>query len=219
MTAETACRCHLARQNVYERLCNHCSFNSALATIIHPINQFASSLQNILESFKETSIAENIRMSRLLPPRFLLPSRHFFTSTTRRTAFATGPAPPRLPPKEQEEFERLQKTSTGAFSTPKPVVNQAASEPVPARVRPQINQSPASEPAKDDAETIINPRVAATGKGEELHPDIRRGAKPEFEGDVNPKTGEVGGPKNEPLRWGSTGDRGDWSYNGRVTDF
>jgi hypothetical protein len=61
--------------------------------------------------------------------------------------------------------------------------------------------------------------VAATGKGEELHPDIRRGAQPEFEGDVNPKTGEVGGPKNEPLRWGSTGERGDWSYNGRVTDF
>ena len=36
---------------------------------------------------------------------------------------------------------------------------------------------------------------------------------------VNPVTGEVGGPKNEPLRWGSTGERGDWSYNGRVTDF
>jgi hypothetical protein len=45
---------------------------------------------------------------------------------------------------------------------------------------------------------------------------IRKGAPPEFEGDRNPKTGEVGGPKNEPLRWG--GD-GDWSYNGRVTDF
>jgi hypothetical protein len=58
--------------------------------------------------------------------------------------------------------------------------------------------------------------VEATGEGEELHPNLRRGAPPEFEGDVNPKTGEVGGPKNEPLRWGH---RGDWSYNGRVTDF
>lgn len=48
---------------------------------------------------------------------------------------------------------------------------------------------------------------------EVLHPDIRRGAPPEFEGDVNPKTGEVGGPKNDPLR------HGDYSYNGRVTDF
>jgi hypothetical protein len=129
-----------------------------------------------------------------------------------------GPAPPRLPPKEQEEFERLQKTSTGAFSTPKPVVNQAVFEPA-SRATPQINQIPASEPAQADIEKEINARVAATGKGEELHPDIRLGAKPEFEGNVNPKTGEIGGPKNEPLRWGSTGDRGDWSYNGRVTDF
>lgn len=39
------------------------------------------------------------------------------------------------------------------------------------------------------------------GKGEELHPDLRGGLKPEFEGEKNPKTGEVGGPKNEPLRW------------------
>jgi len=65
----------------------------------------------------------------------------------------------------------------------------------------------------------LDPRVKADGKGEELHPNVRRGAKPEFEGDTNPKTGEVGGPKNEPLRWGSDDRRGDWSYNGRVTDF
>lgn len=50
-------------------------------------------------------------------------------------------------------------------------------------------------------------------EGELVHPDIRRGAPPEFEGDVNPKTGEVGGPKNDPLR------HGDYSFNGRVTDF
>ncbi|KUJ13512.1 DUF1674-domain-containing protein [Mollisia scopiformis] len=161
-------------------------------------------------------------MSRLLPRRFLLPSRRLFTHSTRRTAFATGPAPPRLPPKEQEEFERLQKSSTGAFSTPKAAgtTSPSAESFSPPRTRPQINQSPASTPEKATTEAAeINARVAASGKGEELHPDIRRGAAPEFEGDVNPKTGEVGGPKNEPLRWGSTGERGDWSYNGRVTDF
>jgi hypothetical protein len=58
--------------------------------------------------------------------------------------------------------------------------------------------------------------IEARGKGEELHPNVRRGAEPEFEGDVNPKTGEVGGPRNEPLRWGAAGE---WSYNGRTTDF
>ncbi len=50
-------------------------------------------------------------------------------------------------------------------------------------------------------------------KGEELHPDARRPLPDEFEGDVNPVTGERGGPKREPLR------HGDWSYGGRATDF
>ena len=148
-------------------------------------------------------------MSRLLLPKFLLPSRRFFSNSSTRPAFATGPAPPRLPPKEQEEFERLQRASTGAFSQPKHIAPESSPRP-----RPQINQSPASK-----TEEALNARVEAKGQGEELHPDIKRGAKPEFEGDVNPKTGEVGGPKNEPLRWGSTGEKGDWSYNGRVTDF
>ena len=70
--------------------------------------------------------------------------------------------------------------------------------------------------SSEEAIPQINVKVKAMGDGEELHPDIRRGAHPEFEGDRNPKTGEVGGPKNEPLRWGG---EVDWSYNGRVTDF
>jgi hypothetical protein len=168
-------------------------------------------------------------MSRLLKSHLLLSSRRLFSTSSVRTAFATGPAPPRLPPKEQEEFERLQRNSTGAFSTPRSsiTVNQGSSSSEASKSRPQINQSPASQseknaslvPAEEVEIAAVNARVQASGKGEELHPDIRRGAKPEFEGDVNPVTGEVGGPKNEPLRWGSTGERGDWSYNGRVTDF
>lgn len=156
-------------------------------------------------------------MSRILPPTFLLPARRYFTQSLRRTAFATGPSPPRLPPKEQEEYERLQRSSTGAFSTPKtqPRTTPLAAAQSPSR--PQINQSPASKDTSTEAQ--LDARVDASGKGEELHPDVRRGAKPEFEGERNPKTGEVGGPKNEPLRWGSDANRGDWSYNGRVTDF
>ncbi|KAL0092227.1 hypothetical protein J3Q64DRAFT_1718154 [Phycomyces blakesleeanus] len=50
-----------------------------------------------------------------------------------------------------------------------------------------------------------------TAEGD-LHDDART-LKPEFTGDVNPKTGEVNGPKNEPLK------HGDWSFGGRVTDF
>ncbi|GAA5873337.1 hypothetical protein JCM3774_005946 [Rhodotorula dairenensis] len=48
---------------------------------------------------------------------------------------------------------------------------------------------------------------------EEMHPDLRRKPKPEFQGDRNPVTGEVGGPKVEPLK------HGDWQYGGRATDF
>lgn len=52
-----------------------------------------------------------------------------------------------------------------------------------------------------------------------VHPDARAPIKAEFDGDINPKTGEEGGPKREPIgRWGEdTG--GDWSFKGRVSDF
>lgn len=159
-----------------------------------------------------------------------LPRRYLSSSSRRRkdenappfSQFG-GPAPPRLPKEEQEIFEALQRQSTGAFSTP--------------RSPPQINQSPDSTSVEaSEAESLTTQRaekmaeqgqkqsfkdefnrvIEARGKGEELHPNVRRGAKPEFDGDVNPKTGEVGGPKNEPLRWGAAGE---WSYNGRTTDF
>lgn len=163
-------------------------------------------------------------MQIVAPNMRLFARRTFATSTSRATSWSPGPSPPRLPKEEQEIFEQLQKDSTGAFSTP--------------RQRPQINQSPHSQTEINDAshqegqvsaqaadpttassdqstEEQLNARVQ-TGDGEELHPNVRRGAAPEFEGDVNPLTKESGGPKNNPLRWGH---EGDWSYNGRVTDF
>ncbi|KAF2732058.1 DUF1674-domain-containing protein [Polyplosphaeria fusca] len=142
-------------------------------------------------------------------------SRHY------SSAFNTGPAPPRLPKEEQEVFEQLQRQSTGAFSTPRatPQINQSpdstpASSATSTDVRAKINQSPDS--AAESGAVVDTQGVTINVEGEEVHPHMRRGAPPEFEGDVNPKTGEVGGPKNEPLRWGESGD---WSYNGRVTDF
>jgi hypothetical protein len=104
-------------------------------------------------------------------------------------------------------------------------INQSPdSSPTPASPaspsRPQINQSPDSAASSSsEGPEVRFENGKAIKRGEEFHPNMRRGAPPEFEGDVNPKTGEVGGPKNEPLRWGSTGKTGDWSYNGRVTDF
>ncbi|KAH0840871.1 hypothetical protein AYO21_06225 [Fonsecaea monophora] len=135
-------------------------------------------------------------------------------STGGQFSFRGMPAPPRLPKEEQDVFEALQRQSTGAFSTPR------------------INQSPdSSSPTEGDAaaatvdgvkdqtkpqENQYTHVIDASGAGEELHPNLVRGAQPEFEGDRNPKTGEIGGPKNEPLRWGPSGE---WTYNGRATDF
>lgn len=71
-------------------------------------------------------------------------------------------------------------------------------------------QTPLAQPTRGGATTAAEVDLS-------LHPDARRPVQPEFEGEVNPTTGEQGGPKQEPVhRWG---DEGDWSFKGRVSDF
>ncbi|KAJ3341936.1 hypothetical protein HDU93_003757 [Gonapodya sp. JEL0774] len=56
--------------------------------------------------------------------------------------------------------------------------------------------------------------AAADSLQEERHPDAEREPLLPFENDVNPRTGERGGPKGpEPTRYG------DWERKGRVIDF
>jgi hypothetical protein len=164
---------------------------------------FASSIQS---NHTTTQTMNRLRIIRAVARTQL--TRTFTSSSTRSASWQSGPAPPKLPKEEQELFEKLQRESQGAFSTPPSQQETPTSTPSLADLRARINQSP--------QEGQVDAKISADGKGEELHPDIRRGAQPEFKGDRNPKTGEVGGPKNEPLRWGESGD---WSYNGRVTDF
>jgi hypothetical protein len=159
------------------------------------------------------------RAVRAVRPGFF--RRPFSTTQASRSSWTPQPSPPRLPKEEQEIFEKLQEQSTGAFSTPRSATS--ATDTAPPTHNPvsdengNVAEPPRSEAAMDMlAQLKERARVSAKGDGEELHPNVRRGAKPEFEGDVNPTTGEVGGPKNNPLRWGETSD---WSYNGRVTDF
>lgn len=127
-------------------------------------------------------------MSRLLTRR-LFPLIRLPTIRLSST-FRTRPGPPKLPADQQAEFERLQRSAavSSAFQ--------------PAEV---------ATPATSQVRHTTTPE-----KTEAVNQGLFRGAPPEFEGDVNPKTGEVGGPKNEPLRWGG---KSDWSYNGRCTDF
>ena len=49
---------------------------------------------------------------------------------------------------------------------------------------------------------------------DEKHPQYRPKPQAEFDGDTNPRTGEVGGPKNDPLQWES-----EWTYGGRSTEY
>ncbi|SGY67061.1 BQ5605_C004g02739 [Microbotryum silenes-dioicae] len=112
--------------------------------------------------------------------------RHFSTSHAPPNSFSR-PSPPLLPRADQKEFEDLQR---------------------------RVN-APASQQAQQDLEAQAELAKTVTGTEEDLtmHPDYRKTPEPTFQGDTNPETGEVGGPKREPLV------HGDWSYGGRATDF
>lgn len=90
-----------------------------------------------------------------------------------------------------------------------PPLNRPGPPPLPAADQREFEEliKKAAHPAQQSGAT-------APGTPEEMHPDARRPPAPEFAGDVNPATGEKGGPKREPVRPNS-----DWSFNGRVTDF
>ncbi|GLB37479.1 putative protein of unknown function (DUF1674) [Lyophyllum shimeji] len=108
------------------------------------------------------------------------PIRPLSRTTPRRLASNFNrPAPPPLPPEQQQEFEELQRAA----------------------------QAPLAH-SRTDSEAELA-----------LHPDARKPIKPDFEGDINPVTGEQGGPKQEPVgKWGEDSE-GDWSFKGRVSDF
>lgn len=84
--------------------------------------------------------------------------------------------------------------------------------------RPGPPPLPAKDQAEFDSLVKANETHGATPAitkpaSEIQHQDIRKGPRPEFEGDINPKTGEQGGPKVDPFKAGD----GDWQYAGRVT--
>ncbi|OAA69950.1 FMP21-like protein [Akanthomyces lecanii RCEF 1005] len=113
--------------------------------------------------------------------------------------FGSAPGPPKLPAQEQAEFERLQRQAAVS----------SAFQPEAAAAETSSAAADATTHATSTSSSAVDSELREGG-------GLYRGAKPEFDGDKNPRTGEVGGPKNEPLRWGSGGD---WSYNGKVTDF
>jgi hypothetical protein len=89
----------------------------------------------------------------------------------------------------------------------------------------RIHSRPAPPPLADKTDrAIFRESVSASERSDALaqalntndgtsHPDARTSLPSEFEGDVNPLTGEQGGPKREPTK------HGDWEHAGRVSDF
>ena len=115
------------------------------------------------------------------------------------------PAPRKLPLKDQLEFENL--------------IKKANAEIIFEEYNDKVNTDHPLENTKE-LEQIITERQEQIKNFKGLEEQKSSTAKtystntiPEFEGNVNPKTGEVNGPKQDPLKYG------DWAYNGRVTDF
>jgi Protein of unknown function (DUF1674) len=153
-------------------------------------------------------------MSRLLRTRIIprvrsLNRSQLILPLRNASTFEPHPSPPRLPADQQAEFERLQRAAATSSATQQ--ANAQAQQPL-STSRHVTTPSPTSSTAQSAGDTPV-----PTDSGDaDPSGGVWRGAPPEFDGDVNPSTGEVGGPKNEPLWWGA---KGDWSYNGRVTDF
>ena len=86
------------------------------------------------------------------------------------------------------------------------------SRPAPPPLPPDLQRE--FEALQRQAEVTVSGRVEQV----ERHPDAPVPFKAEFIGDINPVTGERGGPKREPVRrW--VEEEGDWSFKGRVSDF
>lgn len=86
------------------------------------------------------------------------------------------------------------------------------STPSPPQLAPEAQKE--FEDLVRKAQTRLAEGTGATDDAlSNMHPDARKPIEPEFEGNVNPVTGERGGPKRDPLR------HGDWSIGGKVTDF
>ncbi|ODQ78037.1 hypothetical protein BABINDRAFT_40290 [Babjeviella inositovora NRRL Y-12698] len=99
------------------------------------------------------------------------------------------PGPPKLAKEDQAEFEALQKLASSRSAID------------------EYNASHGHEDAVEDKSPLLKTNSVGS-----FAPGLFK-TIPEFEGEVNPVTGEIGGPKQDPLR------HGDYSFNGRCTDF
>ncbi|CAH7669947.1 hypothetical protein PPACK8108_LOCUS4614 [Phakopsora pachyrhizi] len=117
---------------------------------------------------------------------------------TLRNGLINRPSPPRLGSEEQREFERLVRRNnlTSTVDSNSRITTKSS-----AGRGDGVSEVLTTEGQQRPLQLIVDENLMRV-RGEE------------FEGDVNPRTGEVGGPRRDPLKW-----QGEWSYGGRATDF
>lgn len=114
--------------------------------------------------------------------------------------------PPKLPKHEQEEFERLQNIAQSQIAIEDYNDRLLAAQ----REAAAAASGSTSHEAATEEEDVKPPVVNNSDIGTFAYLKTI----PEFEGEVNPNTGEVGGPKQDPLKQSD-----EWTYNGRTIDF
>ncbi|CAK9435651.1 uncharacterized protein LODBEIA_P03780 [Lodderomyces beijingensis] len=111
--------------------------------------------------------------------------------------------PPKLPKEEQEEFERLQKIAQSQIAI------EEYNDQLLAEEQQEKQQQEQSQGGAD-----ADQRAPVVSQNSDIGSFAYLRTIPEFEGDVNPQTGERGGPKQDPLKRSD-----EWTFNGRTIDF
>src|SRR5690242_9206071 len=125
-------------------------------------------------------------MSRLIRLRALRHSSSPSLTLARpySSTFEPHPSPPRLPADQQAEFERLQREAEARLST-------HTSSPPQQQQPLQTSRHTTTPSAQENRPSPARVNQVATPGEIGLSGGIRQGAPPEFEGDKNPKTGEI----------------------------
>lgn len=100
----------------------------------------------------------------------------------------------------------IPRSSQPTFNSPSPPLlrrsDQKAFEESVKKVQNPANTEAGSDYTQNADGEIVLKTKKATEEELTMHPDFRRKPKAEFEGATNPETGEIGGPKVNPLSHG-----------------
>ncbi len=115
--------------------------------------------------------------------------------------------------KQKEALRRALSTRPVLYASKRVAFGQPSPPPLPINEQREFEDLIKQASRGQDQTRVLPDSLKKAIPNDELHRDAPKRPKPDFEGDVNPVTGERGGPKIEPIK------HNDWSHSGRVTDF